>query len=223
MKQDSKGTLQEYVELVVEARRVREADVSDGSRVPHGSTKHVKDLEARIAHLSMFRDRQRRGTEARANYSRLISRLKGELASAKRAGEKKGPVKEASGDEPKPARWWEDPELRDIESPRYDPDIWQKMALEPEYSRYIDPIKNAGDPKELARAKKAVLKAIDAGETDMKDGMWLSFYERRRKELRDMRSDERSLGDQAKANADARMDRLLRIRDSSGKATPRKF
>ena len=75
--------LREFVELVVE-RRMREADVSDGSRVPHGSAKHLKDLESRIASLTMWRDKQRRGTEARANYSRLISRLKAELASARK-------------------------------------------------------------------------------------------------------------------------------------------
>lgn len=80
--------LVEFIELAVEAK-VREADVSDGSRVPHGSSKHVKDLEARIASLTGWRDKQKRGSEARANYSRLISRLKGELASAKRAATKK--------------------------------------------------------------------------------------------------------------------------------------
>jgi hypothetical protein len=84
-------TLEEYVGLVVE-RKMREADLSDGSRVPHGHKKHVKDLEARIAHLVMFRDKQKRGSEARANYSRLIGRLKSELASAKRAGAVDNPV-----------------------------------------------------------------------------------------------------------------------------------
>ena len=33
--------LSEFIGLVVE-RKMREADVSDGSRVPHGSEKHVK-------------------------------------------------------------------------------------------------------------------------------------------------------------------------------------
>lgn len=80
--------LREYVELVVE-RRMREADISDGSRVAHGSSKHVKDLESRIASLTTWRDKQRRGSEARANYSRLISRLKSELASARRAASKR--------------------------------------------------------------------------------------------------------------------------------------
>lgn len=78
---------------------MREADVSDGSRVPHGSKKHVKDLEARIASLTTWRDKQKRGSESRANYSRLISRLKSELASAKRAADKKK-IKENYAAEP---------------------------------------------------------------------------------------------------------------------------
>lgn len=79
--------LSEFIELVVE-QKVREADVSDGSRVPHGSSKHIKDLESRIESLLGWRDKQKRGSEARANYSRVIQRLKGELNSAKRAAAK---------------------------------------------------------------------------------------------------------------------------------------
>jgi hypothetical protein len=89
---DPRQALSEFIGLVVE-RKMREADVSDGSRVPHGSSKHVKDLEARIAELSRWRDKQRRGSEARANYSRLISRLKSELGSARRAAAKRKPTK----------------------------------------------------------------------------------------------------------------------------------
>lgn len=80
-------TLKEFVDLVVE-RRMREVDISDGSKVPHGHSKHIKDLETRIRSLVTWRDKQRRGSEARANYARLITRLKGELASAKRAAAK---------------------------------------------------------------------------------------------------------------------------------------
>jgi hypothetical protein len=79
--------LAEYVALIVE-KKMREADVSDGSRVPHGSLKHIKDLEGRITSLTMWRDKQKRGSEARANYSRLIGRLKAELASARKAAAK---------------------------------------------------------------------------------------------------------------------------------------
>lgn len=76
--------LKEFVRLVVEAR-LREVQVSDGSTVPHGSKKHISDLEMRIADLKRWRDAQRKGTEARANYSRLIGRLQSELRSAQRA------------------------------------------------------------------------------------------------------------------------------------------
>lgn len=75
-------------ELIEEAKRVREADVSDGTRVPFGSLKHVKDLQSRIADIARWRDRQPRGSEARANYARLLHRLKAELASAQRANDR---------------------------------------------------------------------------------------------------------------------------------------
>ncbi len=81
-------SLKEFVSEVLLEKKIREVDVSDGSKVPHGSEKHVKDLEVRIADLSRWRDKQRRGSEARANYSRLISRLKGELSSARRQAAK---------------------------------------------------------------------------------------------------------------------------------------
>jgi hypothetical protein len=82
------GLLREYLALVIE-RMTREADIDDGTRVPHGSRKHVKDLERRIANMTAWRDKQKRGSESRANYARLINRLKAELASARRAAEKK--------------------------------------------------------------------------------------------------------------------------------------
>lgn len=90
--QELKTLLKEYVDLLLE-KRMREADVSDGSRVKHGSRKHIKDLEHRISSLEMWRAKQKRGSEARANYSRLISRLKAELASARRQATKARPTK----------------------------------------------------------------------------------------------------------------------------------
>jgi len=76
-----------YVRLMVE-KKMREADVTDGSKVPFGSEAHISDLEKRIADLTPWRDRQRKGTESRANYARVLTRLKAELKSAKRAFEK---------------------------------------------------------------------------------------------------------------------------------------
>lgn len=128
-------------------------------------------------------------------------------------------------DEADDVKWWKDPELNDIDGPRYMPfdERWAKMAEEPEYKPFIDAIKGAADPKELARAKRAILKAQDEGQTDISDGMWGFFYKKRQTELRDMQSQSKSMADPSKSAADARMDRMLRTRDSSGKATPRKF
>jgi len=75
-------SLKEFVSLVIESK-IREADVTDG-KAAWGSDEHISDLEMRIVDLTSWRDRQRRGSEARANYSRLVSKLKSELASAKR-------------------------------------------------------------------------------------------------------------------------------------------
>jgi two-component sensor histidine kinase len=84
--------LKKYIELVVEAR-LREADVTDG-KAEWGSDKHVKDLQNRIEDLTKWRDRQRKGTESRANYARLVSRLRAELKSAMRQASKNKPQTE---------------------------------------------------------------------------------------------------------------------------------
>jgi hypothetical protein len=80
--------LKEFISEIIFEKRVREADISDGSRVPHGSSAHIKDLKGRIQDLERWRARQKRGSEARANYSRLISKLKSELSSAIRVSKK---------------------------------------------------------------------------------------------------------------------------------------
>lgn len=82
----NKNELKEFIELVLEAR-LREVDITDG-KVPHGSEKHITDLQNRIDDLTKWRDKQRKGTEARANYSRLIIRLRAELKSAQRQSAK---------------------------------------------------------------------------------------------------------------------------------------
>ena len=88
----SKNDLKEYINLVLEGR-LREADVTDG-KTEWGSEKHVNDLQNRIDDLTKWRDRQRKGTEARANYARLIARLRAELKSAMRQAAKNNPVVE---------------------------------------------------------------------------------------------------------------------------------
>lgn len=81
--------LKQYIQLVLESR-LREVDVTDG-KAEWGSDKHVVDLQNRIEDLIKWRDRQRRGTEARANYSRLVTRLRAELKSAMRQASKNKP------------------------------------------------------------------------------------------------------------------------------------
>jgi hypothetical protein len=97
---------------------------------------------------------------------------------------------------------------------------WDEEAARPEIKTLLDAIMNAKDPKELAKAKRAAVKADDAGIVKI-TGVWMNAYQKRKKELDDMKYDMR--GSTPQDAADARMDRLLRIRDSSGKATPRKF
>lgn len=87
MKNNQNTTLREYIRTLVESR-LRETDITDGSRVPFGSKSHLEDLDMRISDLERWRDRQRRGSEARANYSRLISRLRSELRAAQRFSER---------------------------------------------------------------------------------------------------------------------------------------
>ena len=69
---------------MLQEKRIREADVTGDKKVPFGSKEHISDLKMRIADLEKWRNNQRKGSEARANYSRLISRLRSELKSAER-------------------------------------------------------------------------------------------------------------------------------------------
>jgi hypothetical protein len=86
-----KDLLRGVIKEIVESR-IRETDITDGSRVPFGSPEHVTDLEMRIADLERWRDRQRRGSEQRANYARLITRLRAELRSANRVANPSAPA-----------------------------------------------------------------------------------------------------------------------------------
>lgn len=71
-------------EVLVEQRAMREAEITGDKKVPFGSEEHVNDLERRIAELTSWRNKQKRGSEQRANYSRIISKLKSELVRAQR-------------------------------------------------------------------------------------------------------------------------------------------
>lgn len=81
--------LHECVSLQLEVKKMREADVSDGSKVKWGHSKHIRDLKKRIDDLTVWRDKHKKGSEVRANYSRIIQKLKSELKSAQEASEKK--------------------------------------------------------------------------------------------------------------------------------------
>jgi hypothetical protein len=103
-----------------------------------------------------------------------------------------------------------------VETPVQQQDRWTKIAEQPENKPFIDAIKNAVDLKELARAKRSLQKADDNGEINMPAGVWMKCYDERKDELK-------AMNEKPMSSADSRMDRLLRTRDSSGKATPRKF
>lgn len=69
-------------------RKSRQIELQTGRKVNFGSQKHIADLERRISDFSHWRDKEKKGSEARANYSRIVNRLKRELASAKKILEK---------------------------------------------------------------------------------------------------------------------------------------
>jgi len=142
--------LREFVELVVE-KKVREVQVSDGSRVPQGSLKHIKDLETRIAGLEHWRDQQRRGSEVRANYSRLISRLKAELASARRVGSASKGIYEnyATEADPEQVAKWEKLERGET------PDSYVKQL--------IDSFHNATTMEALDDVRAGAQRRVDSG------------------------------------------------------------
>jgi len=83
-----KNVLVEFIQLFFE-RKVREAHLTGGKTAEWGSDEHITDLEGRWMDMCSWRDRHAKGSEARANYSRLANRLKTELKSAKKHAEKK--------------------------------------------------------------------------------------------------------------------------------------
>ena len=80
--------IKEFVKCIIESMKMREADISDDKRVPWGSADHIKDLESRIESLKKWRDKHKRGSDSKANYTRLISQLRAELRSANKHSNK---------------------------------------------------------------------------------------------------------------------------------------
>lgn len=113
-------------------------------------------------------------------------------------------------------KWWKNPDIRNPDSPEFmqTEERWEKMAEEPEFKQYVDALMKSADPKELARAKKESINADDEGL--LPTGLWMFFYEKRKSELKNMNY-------QAPDASASRADRILRIRDSSGKGRARKF
>lgn len=140
-----------HPEIILSERKTREVQVSDGTKVKYGSLKHVKDLQSRINSLVMWRDQQRRGSEARANYARLVSKLKSELVAAQRFAEKEKSINENYATEP------------DAEQLQK----WEKMArgdtTDAQVRDVIDMFGEVSTLTELDKAKNKVLVMIAGG------------------------------------------------------------
>ena len=85
----SESILREYVSLITESkvRNLGEVDLADGRRTPYGSADHINDLQETIESVTRVRNRHKRGSAARENYSRAVSRLKVELSKAQKHAE----------------------------------------------------------------------------------------------------------------------------------------
>jgi hypothetical protein len=84
----NKQVLLEYIELILE-KKIREADVADGSRVKWGSRKHIADLRRRLKEAEYWRDKQKKGSEKRAYYKGVVNDIKRQLKNALKNIEKK--------------------------------------------------------------------------------------------------------------------------------------
>lgn len=89
MEKDTKEKLRKYVRLVLEGRTRSDVQISTGATVPWGSREHIMDLDRRIGELTMWRDSSQRGSDKRANYSRLITQIRSEKRAAIRHAEKR--------------------------------------------------------------------------------------------------------------------------------------
>lgn len=88
--------LESLIRLLIESKmkNLGEVDLADGRKVEFGSEHHISDLAERISDMSRYRNRHKRGSSARENYSRTISRLKIEMAKAQRVSQKRIQEKE---------------------------------------------------------------------------------------------------------------------------------
>lgn len=78
---DSENILLEYIKLLVE-KKIREADVSDGTKAKWGSKKHIADLKRRLKEAEYWRDKQKKGSEKRSYYKGVVNDIKRQLKNA---------------------------------------------------------------------------------------------------------------------------------------------
>lgn len=81
-------TLKECIKLlIIEAKKLREADITGDKKVPWGSDEHVADLEKRTTDAEYWRNKYPRGSAKRAHYQTVLSHLKNELKSARKTNQ----------------------------------------------------------------------------------------------------------------------------------------
>ena len=75
--------LKEYISnVILEFKNLGEVDLPDGSTTKYGSKEHINDIQSNIDNMTRLRNRHKKGSAARENYSRVIARLKNELKKA---------------------------------------------------------------------------------------------------------------------------------------------
>lgn len=74
-------------ELILESKKLRTV-VVNGKSVAFGSKHHLKELETLLEKMMAMRERQKRGTSARVDVGRVVSRLKSEIKKVKSFSER---------------------------------------------------------------------------------------------------------------------------------------
>lgn len=85
----AENLLKELVSRIVEGklREMEDIEISDGRYVKYGSNEHLEDIDKCIADMTRIRNRHKKGSAARENYSRALSRLKVEREKALKRAE----------------------------------------------------------------------------------------------------------------------------------------
>jgi hypothetical protein len=75
--------IETYVRLLIE-REVKQAHLPGHKTTAWGSDDHITSLEARLADMAYWRDKNPKGSEKRSHYRNIYSALKKELQSARK-------------------------------------------------------------------------------------------------------------------------------------------